>query len=119
PSVTGEELEKVLIPSLPARSATLRRQSSLPVLRLKASATQVLAASSVEATKMRSPQTTGVAPLGPGIGLDQTTPSVLVKADGRFFSLAAPSKFGPRHWGQSPADERIRPMERRMRESHG
>jgi hypothetical protein len=57
----------------------------------------------VELTNIRELQMTGVAPLGPGSGLTQTTPSVLLKESGRFFSLVEPLKNGPRHRGHSLA----------------
>ena len=56
-----------------------------------AMATQAFVASSVEETKMVSPITTGVAPLGPGNGAFHTTPSVRLKVAGRFFSGLEPS----------------------------
>jgi hypothetical protein len=49
------------------------------------------------------PHTTGVAPLGPGIGALQATFSVRLKVAGRFFSVVEPSKFGPRHCAQFSA----------------
>ena len=77
--------------SFPKPSDTFTRQSSLPLLRSMAMATQILAASSVDATKTRSPQTTGVAPLGPGNGALHNTFSVRLKVAGNPSSVEEPS----------------------------
>ena len=57
----------------------------------------------MELTKTRSPQTAGVAALGPGRGVTQTTFSVLLQFSGRPVSGLEPFIDGPRHWGQSSA----------------
>src|SRR5271156_6294584 len=52
---------------------------------------------------MRSPQTTGVAPAGPGSGNLKTRLSALSNLVGRSFSSQTPLLCGPRHCGQLSA----------------
>src|SRR5580704_16041464 len=52
---------------------------------------------------MWSPQTTGVAPAGPGRGSLHARLSALSNLVGRFFSSQTPLLCGPRHWGQLSA----------------
>src|SRR4051794_23102184 len=52
---------------------------------------------------MRSPQTIGVAPLGPGSGSFQATFSLSSHFVARPVSLLTPSPVGPRHCGQLSA----------------
>ena len=54
-------------------------------------------------TKTESPHTTGVAPLGPGIGVTHATPSVLLQVSGKPVSVVEPLKAGPRQWPQFSA----------------
>jgi hypothetical protein len=69
----------------------------LPFRASKHKATKSGSPETVELTKIRELQMTGVAPLGPGSGLIQAMPSVLLKESGRFFSLVEPLKNGSRH----------------------
>ncbi len=58
---------------------------------------------SAEVRKMRSSQTVGVEPAGPGKGSRQTTFSVLLQVVGSPVSLLRPSSRAPRHCGQFSA----------------
>ena len=68
-----------------------------------------------EDTKIRSPQTAGVAPLKPGSGVLQRTPSEVDHCFGKPVSSEEPSNEGPRHCGQFEASalkvRRERPRE--------
>ena len=52
---------------------------------------------------MRSSQTAGVEPAGPGKSTRQSTLSVLLQEDGIFFSELMPALLGPRHEPQLSA----------------
>jgi hypothetical protein len=102
-SATGEGEAMVLLPIFCPESDILFFQSTSPVSRLTQIAKSPFAPDSVELTNTRSPATTGVAPLSPGIGMDQATFSVWVHLSGKLVSTLDPLKNGPRHCGQSPA----------------
>src|SRR5262245_59688847 len=104
PSVLGDAPEMVLPSSriclYPPVVPTFFLHSSLPVVLTHSSAS---APRSSLVRKMRSPQTTCVAPHSPGSGSFHRTLSSASHAVGRFFSLLMPSPVGPRHCGQLSA----------------
>jgi len=106
PSVTGEGEAvgtRLVGDALITPTATVLRQSSLPVLRSMQIASRSFVFASVELTKTLSSQTIGVAALGPGSGAAQTTFSVLLHDSGSPLSVLDPLKEGPRHCGQFSA----------------
>src|SRR5260221_616737 len=76
-------------------------QRTFPVFRSRQNRSRFFSASGLE-TKMESPHTAGVAPLGPGRGAAHLTVS-LVQVVGNPISVEVPLKAGPRHCGQFSA----------------
>src|SRR3954469_330014 len=77
-------------------------QRTLPVLASTQRRLRFLSASGLE-TKTESPQTTGVAPLGPGIGHFHLIPFSRLQSAGNPVSGEVPLKAGPRHCAQFSA----------------
>ena len=105
PSVAAEGAAKLLRESLAMRGAICTCQSVSPVRRSRHMARRTLRASSVELRKTRVPEMTGVEPAEPGMGLTHWTRLVRENFPGTPVSGLEPSKFGPRHCGQSAAEQ--------------
>src|ERR1700677_1829798 len=102
PSVTGDGEAMLLRPLVRSPSATIFCQRTLPFFASRHNSARFFSASGLE-TKTESPQTTGVAPLGPGMGVTQATPFVLLQFSGRPVSVVEPLNAGPRQWPQFSA----------------
>ena len=94
--VTGDGAAYVLFTSLLVPLAISCCQRRFPLLRLKHVASSVSLDASTPERNTRSCQIIGVAAEEPSSSMLQTTPSVVVHLEGRFFSSVEPLKYGPR-----------------------
>src|SRR3954462_7380082 len=89
-------------------------QRMWPSLRLTQTASSFFEDLSSTLRKTRSPQTTGVAELGPGSAVVHLTFVLSSNLSGRFLASLEPLKCGPRHWCHSLAGSAARSDEAAM-----